>query len=525
MKSEPGNLKSETEKPDKPENKARKAETEKTDGSRWTAATPQGNLRVGGHWVIAPRDRFISDTDPRYDFSLQNRSRDAALGSSEQVAQIVANFDAARLLDSPDTATGAPVALPVTLKGADGKNETFYMVLSGNGRFRALDQLDAAHRGDEYRNPVKAFADERGIPYDPADMSEAARPRLVRALTRPPVGTTYQRIAELSNQNAVLQMTDAERAYSDAALIERDGTADLYAANRDGMPSRNGSDAFFAWFARAAGDASLMDSQGRPTDAARARARRALLALAIGRGRRGKETVMAFTEQAEALGLDRQRDALLMSAGALSALGEAKPDYALADEMSRAAADLLLLARERKAGKAVTAAEFIAQGDMLDAMPPAAAEALRILDAARPAEGIAAAFQRYADLAAKIDTSTEDMFGVPPAAKELLRKAVADTDVKAPAGRATHRAGRPPLRPRDRHAAEGERLMARQLEFLFARHMDPDYIASRARAADAPRRRRRRRARQGRGPARRPRPRARQPGRPAGLGRGVRRIG
>jgi DNA repair protein RadC len=484
VKSEPGNLKSETEKPDKPENKARKAETEKTDGSRWTAATPQGNLRVGGHWVIAPRDRFISDTDPRYDFSLQNRSRDAALGSSEQVAQIVANFDAARLLDSPDTATGAPVALPVTLKGADGKNETFYMVLSGNGRFRALDQLDADHRGDEYRNPVKAFADERGIPYDPADMSEAARPRLVRALTRPPVGTTYQRIAELSNQNAVLQMTDAERAYSDAALIERDGTADLYAANRDGLPSRNGSDAFFAWFARAAGDASLMDSQGRPTDAARARARRAMLALAVGRGRRGKETVMAFTEQAEALGLDRQRDALLMSAGALSALGEAKPDYALADEMSRAAADLLLLARERKAGKAVTAAEFIAQGDMLDAMPPAAAEALRILDAARPAEGIAAAFQRYADLAAKIDTelTTCSARRPPPRTRCCARPSPTRTSRHRP-GRAT--ASRLAAR---RYAlatgmpAEGERLMARQLEFLFARHMDPAYIASRERA-------------------------------------------
>jgi hypothetical protein len=167
VKSEPGNLKSETEKPDKPENKARKAETEKTDGSRWTAATPQGNLRVGGHWVIAPRDRFISDTDPRYDFSLQNRTRDAALGSAEQVAEIVAKFDALRLLDSPDTANGAPVAIPLTLKNADGKNETFYMVLSGNGRFRALDKLDADHRGDEYRKPIQTFADAASYPTSP----------------------------------------------------------------------------------------------------------------------------------------------------------------------------------------------------------------------------------------------------------------------------------------------------------------------------------------------------------------------
>ncbi|MDD3582907.1 MAG: hypothetical protein PHG74_02675 [Kiritimatiellae bacterium] len=421
-------------KPETPETRNQKPETPETRNQKpetpaWAAATPQGNIRVGGRWVLLPRDRFISDTDPRYDFSLQNRSRDAALGSSEQVASIVANFDALRLLDAPDTAAGAPVAVPVTI---DGKE--YYMVLSGNGRFRALDALEADHRGDLYRKPVQAFADERGIPYDAAHMTAEARPRLVRVLTRRPVGVTLQRLAELSNQNTVLQMTDAERAYSDAALIERDGTAGLFAANKDGMPSRSGSDEFFSWFVRAAGDASLLDSRGRPTDAARARARRAMLALAVGRGRRGKETVMAFTEQAESLGLERQRDALLMSAGTLTALGESKPEYALADEISRAAADLLMLARERKGGKAVTVDAFIGQGDMLDAMPPAAAEALRLLDSARPAEGIAEAFRRYADLASKIDTATDDMFGEPPAAAaDLLRKAAADTEVNAPA--------------------------------------------------------------------------------------------
>ena len=462
------------QKPETPETRNQKPETPETRNQKpetpaWTAATPQGNIRVGGRWVLLPRDRFISDTDPRYDFSLQNRSRDAALGSSEQVASIVANFDALRLLDAPDTAAGAPVAVPVTI---DGKE--YYMVLSGNGRFRALDALDAAHRGDEYRNPVKAFADERGIPYDTAHMTAEARPRLVRVLTRRPVGVTLQKLAELSNQNTVLQMTPAERAYSDAALIERDGTAGLFAANKDGMPSRSGSDEFFSWFVRAAGDASLLDSRGRPTDAARARARRAMLALAVGRGRRGKETVMAFTEQAESLGLERQRDALLMSAGTLTALGESKPEYALADEISRAAADLLMLARERKGGKAVTVDAFIGQGDMLDAMPPAAAEALRLLDSARPAEGIAEAFRRYADLASKIDTATDDMFGEPPAAAaDLLRKAAADTEVNAPAGPryaialAARRYALATGMPQ-----EGEELTRRQLEFLFAETAD-----------------------------------------------------
>ncbi|HPK73129.1 MAG TPA: hypothetical protein PLN93_14395, partial [Vicinamibacterales bacterium] len=211
-------------KPDAaPEQKPAKPAPAPRAGDEWTAATPQGDIRVGGRWVLLPRDRFISDTDPRYDFSLQNRSRDAALGSAEQVAAIAANFDPLRLLDAPDTAAGAPVAVPVTLDG-----EKYYMVLSGNGRFRALDALDADHRGDLYRAPIQAFADERGIKYDPAHMTAEQRPRLVRVMTRRPAGVTLRRIAELSNQNTVLQMTDAERAYSDAALIERDGTADLF---------------------------------------------------------------------------------------------------------------------------------------------------------------------------------------------------------------------------------------------------------------------------------------------------------
>lgn len=563
--AQPGtrNPEPETKNP-KPETATPKPDTAppKPDTSRWTAATPQGNIRVSGNWVIAPRDRFISDTDPRYDFSLQNRTRDAALGSSEQVAEIVAKFDALRLMDAPDTANGAPLAVPVTLKGADGKDETFYMVLSGNGRFRALDQLDAGHRGDEYRNPVKAFADARGIPYDPADMTEAARPRLVRVM--PPSQTaTLQRIAELSNQNAVLQMTDAERAYSDAALIERDGTADLYRTNKDGSTSRQGNEEFFRWFARAAGDASIMDSAGNVTDAGTRRAERGMLALLIGQGKNGKDTVRAWVEEAESLGLERQAAALRMAAGAVAALGERKPGYALDGEMSRAAADTLALARERKR-KAVTADEFIGQADLFDEFRLTVAGLVRLLDSGRPAEGIAEALLRYADLAAKIDTSTDDMFGDADARKsELLKKAIADTDVKAPAGPrysiATHTgdlsarlfrngivlrkrryseqrgdtgvfhdvwdiidtatgdkmsgllyssenaAARAAMRiiadraDRVRYSialaarryalatampAEGEKLLGRQLEFLFARHMDPAYLDSRARATE-----------------------------------------
>lgn len=444
----------------------------------WSAATPQGNLRLGGYWLIAPRNRFISDTDPRYDGSLQDRTRDTTTASAEQVAAIAApgGLDALRLLDAPDTANGAPVAVPVTLKDpATGKDETYYMIISGNGRFRALDKIDADNRGDEYRNPVKLFADEKNIPYEPADMTAEAQPRLVRVITKKPVDSTLQQIASLSNQNAVLQMSDAEQASSDAKLIARDDTAGLFSANKDGLPSKTGSDAFFSWFARATGDASLLDSKNNPTDTARGRARRAMLAFAIGQGETGKPTVAAFTENADALGLERQRDALLMSAGTLSAIENTKPDYGLSGDLSRAAAAILSIARDRKAGKTASAETFLQQGDMLNPLPAATAMALRILDSSRPAEGIAEAFRRYADLASKIDTETPDMFGEPPTPKDaLLQKAFDDTAVPEGIRYSIALAAR-------RYAlsvnmpAEGEKLLARQLEFLFSRQMDPEY--------------------------------------------------
>jgi DNA repair protein RadC/predicted amidophosphoribosyltransferase len=391
-------------------------------------------------------------------------------------------------MESPDTKDGSPIAIPVTLKNAQGKDEEFYMVLAGNGRFRALDKIDADNRGDEYRNPIKLFADEKGIPYKPEEMTADAKPRLVRVMTKKPVNVTHQEIALLSNQESILQKTDAEKASTDAELIERDGAASLFSANKDGLPSKSGSDEFFAWFVRATGDKSLKDSQGNPTAAARERARRAMLAVAIGKGKGGKETVMVFTETADALGLERQRDALLMAAGTLSALEGNKPDYGLSNDLSRAAASILAIARDRKAGKTIDAETFIKQGDLLDPIPQAVAELIRILDANRPAEGISETFRRYAELASRIDTDTPDMFGEPPAPKhELLKKAQADTEIET-GGRYSITSDK--LVDRVRYSIalaarryslatnmpkEGEQEIAKQLEFLFARQIDPDY--------------------------------------------------
>lgn len=450
----------------------------KTDGTAWTAATIRENLRVSGYWLIAPRGRFISDTDPRYDFSLQDRRRDDTKASEEQVSHIATQgvFDGLFLLDSANTLHGAPIAVPVQLKNPEtGKEEEYFMLVTGNGRFRSLDKIDDDNRGDEYRNPVKMFADEKGIPYKPEDMTAEARPRLVRVITKKPEGKTIQEIARLSNKEGLLQKTDAEKATTDAELIERDGAARLFNANKDGLPSKTGNTEFFAWFARVTGDESLLDSNLNPTAAGRERARLAILAFVIGEGKIGKDTIKVFLETSESLGIDKQRDALLMSAGYLSALEEIKPDYGLREALSSATASFIELARLRKSGRNISADEHIGQIDFFNEASKTQAELVHILDSSRPAEGIAEVFRRYTDLASEKNTETNDMFGDADAKKsELLKKAIQDTAVPAGVRYSIAIAAR-------RYAlsvnmpAEGEKLLARQLEFLFSRQMDPEY--------------------------------------------------
>ena len=427
----------------------------------WTASTPQGNVKAGGHWKVVPLAELVTSDMDGYDQTLQQRTRGASAASSEQVASIVSAFDASRLFDAPETSNGAPI---VTLQG---------QVLSGNGRTTALRSLASEHRFDEYRNPMREFAASLGVDV-PAGVKD---PVLVRVVNNLPVGVTLQKLAALSNRESVLRMSDSEQSGADAELIEGAGTAGLYQANADGLPSRRGNDEFFRWFAGATGDASVMDSAGGITEAGRLRARRAMLALAIGRGKAGKDTVRAFTENYAELGLGEQAEALLMSAGALAAVENAKPQYGLAQETSAAAAAMLALARQRKAGKTVSAEEHLAQGDLLQQTDAATQQLVRLFDSGRPAEGIAAALRRYADLAANIDTATPDMFGEPDTPKDaLLRKASDDTDVKAAPGIRYSVA----LLAR-RYAlsvdipAEGERLVAAQLEFLFTRQFDPAY--------------------------------------------------
>jgi len=378
----------------------------------WTAATPQGGIKAGGYWQIVPLSDLVTSDREDYEQTLQQRTRGASAASAEQVASIVTAFDATRLFDAPETSNGAPI---ITQRNH---------VLSGNGRTAALRMLSDEHRFDEYTGPMTEWAKTHGIEVPKG----VENPVLVRVVTRTPAGVSLQKLAALSNRESVLRMTDAEQAGADSELIEGANTADLYQSNADGLPSRRGSDEFFRWFAGATGDASIMDSEGNITDAGRQRARRAMLALAIGRGKNGKDIVRAYVENAADLGLTEPTEALLMSAGALVPLEQMKPLYGLAQEFPQAAASLLNLATQRKAGKQVTVDQHLAQGDLLTQPDAATQELVKLLDSGRSAEDIAAALRRYADMASKIDLQTSDMFGTPPTPKDaLLKQAIAET--------------------------------------------------------------------------------------------------
>lgn len=129
----------------------------------------------------------------------RDRSRAA---SAEQIAEIAATLEPARLLPSPEADRGAPIVGPDR------------MIESGNGRVQALQRAAELHpdRFNEYRTAVR----EAGYTI-PADVEV---PILVARRTTEFDDAARQRFVREANTSSVARMSATERASSDAVLID-----------------------------------------------------------------------------------------------------------------------------------------------------------------------------------------------------------------------------------------------------------------------------------------------------------------
>ena len=389
---------------DKPAEPDKPKATPKPAAQRgWTAYTPTGNVKVGGHYAVVNLSEVIHSNNPAYALYMRAQLRNRKDNKAEEDTRkdIVNNFQGERLLEAPDTANGAPIVFIAP----DEKGVKRMFVLSGNGRILVLNELAERHMYDKYRNVMKAWAAENGL-----EVPEGETPVLVRVITDLG-GSTLEKVADLSNTNSIQQYTEEEQARADAEIIKSLGIARLYHANVNGSPDMTPgvNDDFFAEFIRGVGDTSLYNSDRSLTETARIRAVRALLAITVGQGERGRDVVKKLIEQTDTLNIVRQKNAAAIMAAAVAGL-ETNDAYSIGPDVSRAMADYIDFAEKKKAGKVGTFDEYFAQMDLLDGPSEIAREILKLFGSKQSASDIAEYVNKYCEAAAQSDP-TGGLFG------------------------------------------------------------------------------------------------------------------
>lgn len=238
-------------------------------GAETTFSTEAG-VRLGAQYAVVDVGDLVTSHDahlrpnPAYPQELQPRDRSRA-ASSQQIAGIVTKIDPARLGQSADAATGAPII------GADG------LVESGNARSIALQRIYRAkgQKAEDYKAWLRQNAEQFGLTAE--QVGQLEQPVLVRIRTTP---VNRAEFARQANASTVAQMSPAELARADAARID---------AMDDLQPDEQGDFATSRDFIRrfvgrlpGTEQAGMVDASGQLSSAGYARVRNAVLAKAYG---------------------------------------------------------------------------------------------------------------------------------------------------------------------------------------------------------------------------------------------------
>lgn len=341
---------------------------------------------------------------------LQPRDRSRA-ASDEQVAEIAAKLDPARLLPAPEADRGAPIVGPDNV------------IESGNGRVLAIERVYERHpdRADAYRAEIRAagFEIPEGI----------ERPVLVARRTSEMDAETRRAFVREANNATVARMSPTERAGADAAALS-ERTLSLYrpGARLGGPENRDFAQAALATLPQAE-RAAMVDAGG----ALNAEGIRRLQAALFARAWSAPDIVARFAE-ADAGELRSLLDALADAAPAWAALradiaaGRVRADMDITGEVLDAMR-LIAAAREIASGEGKAVAgvidELLADVDLLEgAVSPLTAALVRKFwraGRAAPKDEIAAFLTRYADEARQVGTTEVGLFGDGPGPAEVLR--------------------------------------------------------------------------------------------------------
>lgn len=395
-------------------------------GGEVTMKTPDDEkVPVKGNWRVVEAADLLSSKDKNYDEGLQPRDRGRA-ASQAQISTIATKLDPELLSDSKTSDTGSPVI--------DNRG----MVLSGNGRTEAIRQAynSEGGQGGAYKAHLAEHADKFGL--DRAAIEGMKKPVLVRQVNDFG-GLTPEEFARRSNRQQVLGMSDSENATSDAKFLHQNPDVfQLFSPSETGDVLAATNREFLNKFIEATGDrAELVSKDGQGYNASKLipRIRNAVLAAVVGPENRA--LIDSLVEDNE--GIKKTANGLLASAPKL--VGLKGTAYDLGPDLATALQDLVGL---RHSGE--TLANHLSQTSLFgDAERSAISDfLLRELSNSKSAKAVTDFLGAYADAAAKIDTTTGDMFGQKDATPaELLQRSADAQRGAAPSDQGSLALGEP----------------------------------------------------------------------------------
>ena len=389
--------------------------------------TPNSEMSIDVTSTFVDLDQLIGSSDPLFPGSAlqpRNRATQASQNQREEMVQNIRDKEDQhrRYIEGATTDSGRMVVAP--LFSADGTQMTneagkpLFYVISGNGRRNALKEAASRNVSGKIMKGFRETAASEGIDVDgmtlPVPVSVFVPSSAKEAID----------LAEYSNRDAQLSVSNTEQSVRDAASIEKAGILKLWEPDNTGDAAAASNRDFVKAFARAVGDEGVIDNAGNLTEEGAKRIERAMVAMLLGSE---QSTLLDILfNRASPLGLRAILGGVASETGALLKLASSKPDFDLSPVLANALKTAVEAKQAVSAGQFRDVSEFFDQGSLFESTENTPERQLaRAIVESRSRKAVREILAAYRKGAEAVDTSTMSMFAEAETTREdLILKAL-----------------------------------------------------------------------------------------------------